>query len=69
MKERPQFGKHGPVIAIDESRDISQEPEMKKLVEVSRAMTKEEKDRTGQYLKDKDSHGVEPKEVIRCLSN
>jgi hypothetical protein len=65
MKENGQFGKHGPVIAIDESRDISQEPEMKKLAELDREMTEEEKARTKQYLKDKDSRGEEPREVIQ----
>jgi hypothetical protein len=65
MKESVQFGKHGPVIAIDEGKNISQEPEMKKLVEVNLGMIKDEKERTKQYLKEKDSQGIKPKEVIQ----
>jgi hypothetical protein len=45
--------------------DISQAPEMKELVEVNREMTEEEKEHTKQYLKDRDSRGEEPREVIQ----
>jgi hypothetical protein len=51
MKNSEKIGKHGTVIAITEGKNISQEPEMKKLIEVDRAMTEEEKTRTEQYLK------------------
>jgi hypothetical protein len=43
-----------PVRNRRKDRNISQEPEMKKLIEVDRAMTQEEKTRTKQYLKGQD---------------
>lgn len=58
MKESGQFGKHGPVIAISEGRNISQEPKMKDLIEVDREMTEGEKERTEQYLKDQDGNNT-----------
>ena len=43
-----------PVIDRTEERDISQAPEMKKLVELHNEMIDEEKTRTVKYLKDQD---------------
>lgn len=43
--------KHRTVIEIKKDTYISQEPEMKKLIETSKGMTGEEKTRTKQYLK------------------
>jgi hypothetical protein len=39
MKNGWRAGKHRPVIAIYERQNISQEPEIKTLIEVNREMT------------------------------
>lgn len=65
MKNSIQAGKHGAVIAIYERQNISQEPEIKTLIEVNREMTEKERIRTEQYLKEKDSNEKIVKEVIR----
>jgi len=56
MKNGWRAGKHRPVIAIYERQNISQEPEIKTLIEVNREMTEKERVRTEQYLKEKDSN-------------
>jgi hypothetical protein len=43
-----------PVGNRKKGKNISQEPEMKKFIEVDRVMTEEEKTRTKQYLKGQD---------------
>lgn len=53
MKNRWHRGKHRTVIAILENEDISQAPEFHRLVEVHAEMSEEEKDRTGEYLREK----------------
>jgi len=50
--------KHWTVIEIKKGKNISQEPEMKKLIETSKDMTGEEKTRTEHYLKDQDSNNT-----------
>lgn len=42
----------------EKGKTISQEPEMKKLIETSKDMTGEEKTRTEHYLKDQDSNNT-----------
>ena len=44
--------KHRPVIDGTKGKDISQEPEMKKLAEIDRTMTPDERSRTIKYLED-----------------
>ena len=69
MEESGQFGNDRTVIAIDEGRNILQEPDMAQLIEVEREMTEEERERTGQYLKDKDSHEAKPKNELQLQKN
>ena len=52
--------KHRTVIEIKKDKNISQEPEMKKLIETSEDMTGEEKTRTEHYLKDQDGNNTHP---------
>jgi hypothetical protein len=56
MANSEPTGKHGTVIAMNERKDVSQEPEMQELFEVNREMTEGEKARTMEYLKDKDGN-------------
>jgi len=44
--------KHRPVIDRTKGKDISQEPEMKKLVEIDRTMTPDERSRIIKHLED-----------------
>ncbi len=55
VEENGQFGKHRTVIAIDEERDISQEPETKDLHEVFKHMTQEERIKTIAYIRERRS--------------
>jgi hypothetical protein len=57
MTEIRKSGKHRPVIAKRPDGDISQEPEMKELKKIFGAMPDEEKRRTIDHLKEKDSPG------------
>lgn len=60
-------GKHGTVIAINERRDISQEPKMQELVEVNHGMTEDEKERTIEHLKDSEFSDILKKEYSAII--
>lgn len=62
MKNWKYSGKHRPVIAIYEKQDISQAPEFKRLIEVDREMTSDERNRTSEYLKEQDKNAASRRE-------